>query len=180
VQQAVLRLLDRYRLALLQEDIDQLDALFQSEDTRVAPTGEAQPLQVNGTAPSDMQTFLAERSTAFRTLTLLDLQLLSATVQFAAAPLRVTFQEVETFEEPSASVTRTRVYHTTWQLVQDEVAGVVTVRITGLQRTGPLVELVTRGQVQAAALTRLEVLPGTFPLAGGSGPCRRRAPGARW
>jgi hypothetical protein len=168
VQQATLRLIDLYRTALLQEDIDQLDVLLQPEDAGVSLSGLLQQPQTNGTAPTEVQTFLEERSTTFRTMTLINLQIPPETIQFATAPQRVMFQEVESLEEPGSAVTRTRVYHTTWQLVQEEVEGIVTVRIAGIQRTGPLVDLITRGQIQAAALTRLEILPGTFPLAAGT------------
>jgi hypothetical protein len=161
-------LLDLYRTALLQEDIDQLDALLQPEAAGGSRARLPQQPQANGTAPTEVETFREERSTAFRNQTLVDLRIPPETVQVAAVPQSVTFQEVETLEEPEGAVTRTRVYQTTWQLVQDEVAGVITVRIAGIQRTGPLVEIVTRGQVQAAALTRLEVLPGMFPLAAGT------------
>src|SRR5215831_13834863 len=66
------------------------------------------------------------------------------------------------------SLQQTRLFQTTWSLTPDQEPGVTTFRIGAVQRQGPVVQVTTRGQIQAGALTRVEVT-GTgapFPLAG--------------
>ena len=46
-------------------------------------------------------------------------------------------------------------------------AGGLAFRVSGVRRVGPLVRITTLGQIQAEALTRLEVIPGTVALTGG-------------
>jgi sugar lactone lactonase YvrE len=151
-QQTVDRLLDLYRSAIVQEDIDQLQTLLQSDATPLQRRTRRQA-ETRAEAP----TFRATLSTAFRTLTMTDLQIPAETIEIAPDARRVTFLEVESVEDSATLLQQTHLYHTTFDLTQDVAQGVVTVRISAVQRQGPLVRVTTHGQVQAGALTRLEV-----------------------
>jgi hypothetical protein len=156
----VASLLRLYRQALLEEDIDLLATLLEPSDA--LPQAQTQEPFV------DAQTFRQTMTTAFRTFTLTGLEMPPADVQVAPDGRRVTFLEVESVEDPTALAQHTRVYRTTWQLSRAESSGTVAFRIAAVQREGPLVEIISLGQVQAGALTRIEVTPGTLSLTGGA------------
>src|SRR5437879_5847357 len=170
-QQAIANLFDLYRQALLQQDIDRLQALLAAETSSAqpgTPRQQAAPRQEDGSPLTDAGAFLTAMSTAFRTLTITGFELPAETVQVAADRRSVTFLEIETTEEPAMLVQQTRLLRTTWGLTPDQVPGVTTFRIGAVRREGPVVQVITRGQIQAGALTRVEVT-GTgapFSLAG--------------
>src|SRR6266566_4379755 len=67
-QQAIANLFDLYRQALLQEDIDRLQALLAAETASAqlgTPRQEAAPRQEDGSTVIDAGTFLTTMSTAF-------------------------------------------------------------------------------------------------------------------
>src|SRR5207244_13608239 len=76
--------------------------------------------------------------------------------------------ELEQTDDPAAVVQQRRLFRRTWRPTPEQGPGVATFRIGAVQREGPGVQVTTRGQVQAGALTRVEVT-GTgvpFPLPG--------------
>jgi hypothetical protein len=178
VWQGAMEVLDLYRTALMQEDIDRLQALLQPPRARAQPDGLLPQRHGEEEVFADAQTFREAMTVAFRTHTITDLQIPPETIQIVAHRLRVMFQEVESGEDSITLVQWTRVFRTTLQLTRGEAAGVVTFRIGGVQRVGPLVEITTLGQSQAGALTRVYVEGSDDPfiLAGGAieGPERGR------
>src|SRR5207237_705991 len=114
----------------------------------------------------DAEAFRSAMSTAFRTRTITGFELPAETVQVAADRRSVTFLEIEHIEDPATLVQQTHLLRTTWRLTPDQAPGVTTFRIGAVQREGPAVQVTTRGQIQAGALTRVEVTgTGTlFPL----------------
>jgi len=156
---AVDNLLTLYSTALRQADIDRIDALLQpaalSAPTDAIVTQRAQ--QAEDGAATDVQALRATLTTTFHTRTVTALDILADTIQVAPDGRSVTFLEVESTEDLVTLVQQTRLFRTTWGLTQDEVDGTVTMRIGAVQREGPLVQITTPGQVQAGALTRVEV-----------------------
>jgi hypothetical protein len=75
----------------------------------------------------------------------------------------VAFLEVESTLDPKTWAQYTRLFRTTWQLRRTPTGSTATFGIAAVQRTGPLVQITTPGQVQAGALTRVTV---TTPPAG--------------
>jgi hypothetical protein len=125
-----MEVLDLYRTALVQEDIDQLQALLRPVDTLDQP---------------GVLRFLETMAHAFRTSIITDLQIPAETIQITATRQRVMFQEIVSFEDSTLLAQRTHVFRTTLQLIQDKTAGVVTFRIAGVHRAGPLVQITTLG-----------------------------------
>lgn len=149
-----------YHEALLQEDIDRLQALFpppSSNGVLLVPQPPA--------GFTDVETFRQEMTHLFSTGTLLGLHIPDDTIHIDPGRQRVTFQEVESVEDPALLAQRTRVFHTTLQLSRQMAGNSVTFRIEGVQRQGPLVEITTLGQVQAEAWTRLYVTPRSLSFA---------------
>lgn len=72
-QQAIDNLLELYRQALLQEDIDRLQVLLAAETPDDAKTGT--PRQEDRGTFTDAEAFRTAMSTAFRTLTMTDFEL---------------------------------------------------------------------------------------------------------
>ena len=159
-QQAIANLLDLYRQALLQEDIDRLQALLAAQ-TPSTPSGtprqQATARQEDGGTWTDAAAFRTAMSTAFRTLTMSGFELPAETVQVAADRRSVALLEIEHTEDPALLVQQTRLFRTTWRLTSDQGPGVTTFRIGAVQREGPVVQVTTRGQIQAGALSRVEV-----------------------
>jgi len=159
-QHTVADLLTLYRTALVQQDIDRLDALLQRDP---APAGvRLQP--TTGSPVLDAPTFRDTMATLFRTVTITDLQLPPEAIQIAPDTCCATFLEVESVEDPRALIQQTRLYRTTLALTQDKAGGVITFRIAAVQRDGPLIQVTTRGQVQAGARTRVEVEGSAAPF----------------
>src|SRR2546426_1211095 len=156
-QQAIAHLFDLYRQALLQEDIDRLQAILAAETPSAqlgTPRQEAAPRQEDGSTVIDAGTFLTTMSTAFRTLTVTGFELPAETIQVAAVRRSATFLEIEQTEDPATLVQQTRLFRTTWRLTPEQGPGVTTFRIGAVQREGPGGQVTRRGQVQAAARTR--------------------------
>ena len=170
-RQAVDNLLTLYSTALRQADIDRVDALLQPgalQATTAALVAHRAQQQMEEGAVMDVQALRTTLTTTFRTRTVTALDIPADTIKVAPDRRSVTFLEVESTEDPATLVQQTRLFRTTLGLTQDEVHGTVTVRIGAVQREGPLVQVTTLGQVQAGALTRVEVR-GTgepFALAG--------------
>jgi hypothetical protein len=170
-QRAVDNLLALYSTARRQADIDRVDALLDPaapQATTAALVAQGSQRQVDEGAVTDVQALRATLTKTFRTRTVTGLDIPAETIKVATDRHSVTFLEVESTEDPVTLVQQTRLFHTTLGLTQDEVHGTVTVRIGTVQREGPLVQVTTPGQVQAGALTRVEVR-GTgepFALAG--------------
>jgi hypothetical protein len=164
-QQAIASLLDLYRQAIVQEDIDRLHALLQPAPALQAAAGAPRPAS-DGTL-AELEAFRQSWSATLRRLAITAVALPAAQVQIAADHRSVTLLEVESSTDPMPLVQQTRVFRTTLALVRLEEAGVVTFRIAGVQRQGPLVAITTPGHVQAGALTRVQVrgAPDLFPLA---------------
>ena len=176
-RQAVEQVLDLYRTAILQEDIDRLQALFQPE--AVAPSGVRR--QEAGGALTDVPAFLEAMRATFRTRTILGLEHLEADFQLAADLRSAAFLEVESAADPVTLAHHTRLFRTTLHFTREvDAQGVITFPISSVQRHGPLVQVTSRGQVVAGALTRLEVTAGTWPLVAGKSKCPRPAPCRHW
>lgn len=161
-QQAVESVLQLYRQAVLEEDIDRLQALLQ-------PTALAQ-VQGRTATSLEAQSFRQLLSESFRAHTLTALTLPPDAIQIAADQRSVTFLEVESRQHPVTQAQVTRVFRTTFMLTQTQSStGTVTLRISQVQRDGPLVTMTTPGQVQVGALTRLVITEteALFPLASG-------------
>ena len=92
---------------------------------------------------TDGQTFLSSDAEAFRTLTMTDLQIPAETIQIAADGRSVTFQEVESAEDPTTLTQQTRVFRTTFQLARAPGGETVVFQIAGVRREGPVVEVTT-------------------------------------
>lgn len=168
-QQAIITLLDLYRQALLQEDIDRVEELLASEAALAQAAIVGQQRTEDGGTWTDVQAFRTSLTATFRTRTMTALAIPPETIQVSPDRRSVTFLEAESVEDPTILEQRTRLFRTTLQLTQDTVPGVTTLRIAAVRRDGPLVQIRTPGQVQAGALTRIEVLAtATLPLAGGA------------
>lgn len=119
-QQAVQNLLDLYRTALLQEDIDRLQALLERDG-----------------GVFERRSFLDAMADTFRRLTVTDLQLTEVSIQGSPTPLSVTFQEVLSVEDPATLEQRTLASRMRWQLSRRAgEGGDVTVQIVGVAREG--------------------------------------------
>ncbi len=138
-QQSVNNLLEAYRTALLQEDIDRLQVLFRPQEVASAP----------------VRAFLDHITETFRTMSTTDIELQPPLL--TADRRSVSFLEIQSLEDPAALLQQTRAFRTTFELDRTETAGIVTFRIAEVQREGPLVDIVTRGQLLAGMPTRVEV-----------------------
>ena len=158
-RQAVDNLLTGYRTALRQADIDLVDDLL----VPTAPQTQAVALGQQCLRPPEegavigVQALRATLAETFSTRTVTALDIPADTLQVAPDNRSVTFLEVESTEDPVTLVQQTRLFRTCWGLNQDEVNGTVKIRIGAVQREGPLIQVTTLGQVQAGALTRVEV-----------------------
>ena len=156
-RQTIMQMLDLYKIAMLQKDIDRLQEIV--EDTPVASGAlRHAPIQRQDGTPTfvDVQQFLSEISTAFRTQSITALDL--AAIQVAGDGSQVEFLETESVAEPTTLTQQTRLFRTTFQLSQQTADGVVTFRIKAVQREGPVAQVIMRGQIQPEALTRVEVV----------------------
>lgn len=149
-RQTIRQVLDLYSMAWVQEDIDRLQDLLQAQEA--------------DTTFQDVRTFRRMVTAAFQNSNILDLRIPPEMVHIAADRRRVTFLEIESVEDPIALVQQTRLFRTTFLLARDEVKRVITFRIGAVRREGPLVHVITRGQIQADALTRVEVHETTIPF----------------
>ena len=162
-QQVIQSLLGLYRQAVLEEDIDRLQALLQpSSALTTAAVRRTQRQAADGTF-ADLAAFRQALSDTFRTHAITALDIPAAEVVIAPNRRRVTFLEVESTLEPATLAQHTRLFRTTWQLQRTVTDERITFSIRAVQRDGPLVQISTPGQVQAGALTRLTV---TTPIAG--------------
>ncbi len=154
-QQAIANMLELYRQAVLQEDIDRLQALVPPEST--------------ATPAAATPTFLTTLGKHFRAVNITALHIPAETVQVAADRRSMSFLEIESAIrlDPLVKqiVQQTQLFRTTVHIVVQETNGVVTIRMSRLQRSAaPLVQIITPGQVQAEALTRLEVIGSREPF----------------
>lgn len=120
--QFVQPVLDLYRIAVLQEDIDRLQEILTPANAcnppPLPPEEARQCLErQEDRAIADVQTFCTQRSTTFCRHTVTDLQIPAETIQIASDEQSVTFLEVESLEDPETLAQITRVFRTTFQLV---------------------------------------------------------------
>jgi parallel beta-helix repeat protein len=151
-QAAVRNLLDLYRTALRQEDIDRLQSL----------------LTTDGGAFGG-QSFLEAMSASFREEAVTDVELTEVAMPTTNAPATVSFRETVSVEAPNTLKQRTHSQQTTWQLVKQTAAsGAVTILIGAVTHVGPRFEITSRGQVQAGVPTAVEVreTSGMFGISG--------------
>lgn len=150
-QQAIANMLELYRQAVLQEDVDRLQTLVQPEST--------------ATLLAETPTFLTTLGEHFRAVNVTAFHIPAETVQVAADRRSMSFLEIESAIHPDPPVQHTQLFHTTVQIVPQETDGVVTLRMHRLQRSvAPLVRVSTPGQIQAGALTRIEVTGSDAPF----------------
>jgi nitrous oxidase accessory protein NosD len=162
--QAIGQVLDLYRTAMVQEDIDRLSELLQlgsavAQSQALSQQVAPQPAADQRTV--DAPTFLTTVSAMFRTRTITALEQQEITI--AADRRSTSFLEVESTINPATLEQQTRVMRTTLQLTSETTGDIVTFRISGVQQT-LLATVTTPGQVQAGALTRISVT-GTGTLA---------------
>jgi parallel beta-helix repeat protein len=163
-QQVVTSLLTLYQQTIVQEDIDRLQALLQPGVALRSAAGTARQTS-DGTFVT-LESFRQTWSDTFRRRAITAVDLQADHIQIAGDHRSVTFVEVVSSTDPTPLVQQTHIFRTTFRLDRQENAGVVTLRIAGVQRQGPLATITTPGQVQAGAWTRLQV-SGTseiFPL----------------
>jgi hypothetical protein len=146
-QQAIANLLDLYRTALRQEDIDRLQDLLQPP----GPSDQPPLQQANDEEVLDIERFRQ----LFRTRTMMALDI--ADSRISADRRHVTFQETESTVDLATLSQRTRLFHTTFELVEEANEGRVTFRIATIRRQGPHFEIAMPGQVLAETLTRITV-----------------------
>ena len=139
-RQAIENLLDLYRDALLEEDIDRLQSLLQSN-----------PAQANANpqtrAFATLSAFRQALSDTFRSRTVLAYVLQDVVI--ASDRRSASFLEVESTLDPDALDQLTQMFRTTFQLARTEVGDVVTFRIDAVTRQGPLVAVRTPGLLVA-------------------------------
>lgn len=153
IQETVESLLDVYRTALLQEDIDRLQTLLPSEEDE---TFEA------------IQIFRTAMTVAFRIYTIIDLRIPAEDIHISDDGQTVSFLEVETVDDPVTMMRRTRAFRTMMQLMfKDEDGGNIFLRIAAINRGHPVVQVTTPGQVLAGvpARVRASELTGLWPIA---------------
>lgn len=170
-ERAVKRLLDLYRTALRQEDIDRLQPLLStaaSPDLGSFSRQRAHQWLANQAQRMDAESFRDMISEDFRSLNILDVYIsiphegIDATPDVATA----TFQEIRSVEDPGLLEQRTRVINTTFQLIGSKTDGVITFRITEVFHDDPHFEIVTPGQIFAGIPSRITISKeaGTFSL----------------
>jgi hypothetical protein len=149
-QQAIQRLLELYREAVLAEDIDRVQALLQPAPAlgQAAASQRTARQAADGTFP-DLATFRQALSATFVTQAVTALELPATEVVIAPDHSSVTFLEVESTLDPASLTQATRVLRTAWQLARTEADGVVTFRIAAVRRPEPLVEVHTPGLLVA-------------------------------
>lgn len=164
-RQAIVNLVELYRQAVMQEDIDRLQDLL----LPAAPES-----AVEASSASSINTVIGDFATAaafrramaqmFRTHTVTALHIPADTVQVADNRRSVTFQELESVIDLTAQEQITSLLHTTFTLQIAQQSNVTTIRIIAVQRTGPLVRISTPGQVITAIPARLFVEAPTAEL----------------
>jgi Carboxypeptidase regulatory-like domain/Two component regulator propeller len=150
-QAAVHNLLGLQRTAVLQEDIDRLQALLHGDGGTFGDSS-----------------FLAFMADTFQRIAILDLQYTEVTLQLTHEPFTATFRETLSVEDPMTLEQRTHSVQTTWRLVkQTDASGTVTILIGAVTQEGTRFEVATRGQVQAGIPVAVEVreTSGTFAIA---------------
>ena len=149
-QQAIANLVQLYREAVVQEDIDRVQSLLAPEAS--TPTFQADPLaaphQTDDGTFATLRAFREHLSATFRTRTVTALHTPEEQIQIASDRHSVTFLEIESTIDPTRRVHQTRVYRTTFALRRTETAPVVRFRIGAVTRQGPLVQISTPGQVR--------------------------------
>lgn len=152
VQQGAMEVLNLYRTALLQEDVDRLQELL---DTEAAPQ------------------MLASLRSDFRTRTILDVSLSDIHTTVTATAFQVSFHRALSVQEPglfrASGEQQTRLTRTVWRLKQrTSASGVVQFLIADTSEEGPEFVVTTPGQIPAGTLARVQVTEttGTFPIVG--------------
>jgi hypothetical protein len=151
-QEAVKNLLDLYQTAVVQEDIDQLQAILTADG-----------------GVEEGRSVLESMGETFRRVAVTDFQLQDRAVHGSPTPQAVTFLEVLSMVDPATFEQRTRARRTRWELDrQTDPNGTVTLRLAEVMREGPQVEVIMRGQGVAGLPTRVEVAEttGRFVIAG--------------
>lgn len=148
-QAAVQEVLKLYQSAVLQEDIDRLQMLLEAEGGSIG-----------------RQSFRQHMTETFQRFNITALELSEVSMHSAPQGLTVSFREALSLEDPRTQVQLTRSGSTTWQLVRRSSSrGAVTLLIAAVTRTGPQVEVITRGLAHAGVLTRVEVSETTGTIA---------------
>ena len=137
-RQAIENLLELYREAILNEDIDRLQSLLAPE----TPVSSTQSRSVI-TATTFHQTV----SDTFRHRTILAHHL--QTESIAEDRQSATFVEVLSSLNPDQIIQQTEVFRTTFTLLRQKVGEVINFRIATVRRDGPLVEVTTPGLMVA-------------------------------
>src|SRR5262249_13813129 len=154
--QAITNLLNLYRTAIVQEDIDRLQELLQPENALsqqvTAPPQNNSRQEGQGVAV-DVRTFREAMSEAFRTVDFLDLLIPEGETHITSDRQRVTFLEMESVEDPVALVQRTRAFYTTFNLTRDVAGTTTTFRIAAMTRDGPIAQITTPGRIVAGTPT---------------------------
>ena len=117
-QQAIQRLLELYREAVLAEDIDRLQALLQPVPALAQVAAQPAAPQAADGVFADLATFRQALSATFVTQAVTALELPAAEVVIAPDRGNVTFLEVESTLDPARLTQSTRVFRTTWQLAR--------------------------------------------------------------
>ncbi len=166
-QQAIENILEIYRTALVQEDIDRLQTILEQDSNTIQPTVQDQDVTPTEQQDSlDPQAFLDLISATFQNLTLLDLQLLNIDIDIAEASATASFLEARSVIDPVLLEQRTHVVRTALEIVQAEQNGVEAFRIRAISRQSPEFEIITPGQIVAGMPARIVVsdVTGTFAL----------------
>ena len=155
VSQGVMAVLDLYRTAVLQEDIDRLEEILQKE-----PAPQGTQCRADGVVSEEAQALRRDLSRAFRDLTMSDLQTTDVRIPDAAAlgrssePFQVVLLESRSVEDPVTLVQRTSLFETTLAFVRD-AQGAFCIASVPQQRL--LAEVLMHGLSLAGAPARVEV-----------------------
>ena len=160
-QRSIENLLSLYRMALLQEDIDRLQALLQPGDDHLEiVTRGDYPMQrqrEDMETFEDAQSFRMTISEDFRNLTILDIDIIDVNIQITSDSATASFLEVRSVEDPVLLEQRTRIIRTIFRISQSEMNGVVSLYISEVRRAGPHFEIITPGQILAGVPARIIV-----------------------
>ncbi len=169
IVQAVEELLDLYRTAIRQEDIDRLREFLQIEDSLEACSFSQRKRQQqpsDNVTIMDAQTFCKTVSEDFRNLKILDLNQYDEHIDITSDTVTASFLEVTSVADPSLLEQQTRAVQTTFRLIRSEVDETTIFRIGEVVRAGPQFEVITPGQILAGHPARITVSATTkmFPL----------------
>lgn len=167
---AVENLVQLYRQAFLQKDIDRLQDLLQPDAAQLQASPQSGRLRQSPSGTFvDLTAFRQTIATTFQTHTVTALTLSPEHGDIASDLSSVSFLEIESTEEAATLTQQTRVYRTRFELVRSAIGSTVSFRIGAVTRQGPLVLITTPGRVQAGTPGRVTVRDpsGLFTLATG-------------